>query len=54
MHLENGGLDGFLLQFEKFVSEQEVSFFSQQGSFSKFIVARRHNFRIVNSYFKLS
>lgn len=32
---ENGGLDSFLLEFEKFVSEQEVSFSSQRNDFSK-------------------
>ncbi|XP_078311840.1 transient receptor potential cation channel subfamily M member 2-like isoform X3 [Crassostrea virginica] len=30
---ENEGLDSFLLEFEKFVSEQEVSFFSQRNDF---------------------
>nr|XP_022311230.1 transient receptor potential cation channel subfamily M member 2-like [Crassostrea virginica] len=30
---DNGGLDGFLLEFEQFVSKQEVTCFSQQSSF---------------------
>lgn len=35
--IKNGGLDSFLLDFEKFVSEQEVNipFFSQRNDFSK-------------------
>ena len=38
--LDNGGLDGFLLEFEQFVSKQEVTCFSQQSSFSKFTITQ--------------
>lgn len=37
---QNGGIGNFRIEFEQFVSEQEVSFFSQREDFSKSLAGK--------------